>query len=89
MYPYGDRYDPNRCVTENERVMKAGQKRKCSNAGVSDMVGNAWEWVEEKHNDYVRAFGGSYRYGKDAHCTLKFEGTVATRSNETGFRCCK
>ncbi|MBN1575026.1 MAG: chitobiase/beta-hexosaminidase C-terminal domain-containing protein [Chitinispirillaceae bacterium] len=89
MYPYGDRYDPQRCATEEKAVVKSGVKEACVYAGIADMVGNAWEWVEEKQNDYVRALGGSYRYGKDAHCLLKFEGTVATRSNETGFRCCK
>lgn len=89
MYPYGDRYDENRCYTEQDGVGKAGEKNGCSAGGATDMVGNAWEWVEEKNGDYVRAFGGSFRYGKDAHCTLEFEGTVATRSNETGFRCCK
>ncbi len=89
MYPYGDSYDPQRCATEEKTVVKSGAKEMCAAEGVADMVGNAWEWVEEKQDDYVRAFGGSYRYGKDAHCRLKFEGTVATRSNETGFRCCK
>ncbi|MBN1307345.1 MAG: chitobiase/beta-hexosaminidase C-terminal domain-containing protein, partial [Chitinispirillaceae bacterium] len=89
MYPYGDRYDPKRCATEEKTVLRSGVKEACTNAGIADMVGNAWEWIEEKRNDYVHALGGSYRYGKDAHCGLKFEGTVATRSNETGFRCCK
>jgi formylglycine-generating enzyme required for sulfatase activity len=89
MYPYGDRYDPQRCATEEVAVVRSGTKPACVSNGVSDMVGNAWEWVEDKQGDYASAYGGSFRYGKDAHCLLKFDGTVATRSNETGFRCCK
>jgi PKD repeat protein len=89
MYPYGDRYDPQRCATQEKSLLRSGSKQECVSAGVYDMVGNAWEWVEDKQKDYARAYGGSFRYGKDAHCRLSFEGTVATRSNETGFRCCK
>lgn len=90
MYPYGEIYEANRCATENKTAEKAGMFPGCSSGGgVEDMVGNVWEWVEDKAGDYPQAFGGSYRYGKDAHCALKFEGTVASRSDETGFRCCK
>jgi formylglycine-generating enzyme required for sulfatase activity len=53
------------------------------------MTGNVWEWVEDKHGDYPLMYGGTFLYGKDAHCGLKTEGNVASRSAETGFRCCK
>ncbi len=89
LYPYGDRYDSGRCATEEDGVVPSGSKKRCSSNGVFDMLGNAWEWIEEKRGDYVIALGGSFRYGKDAHCDLVLEGTVATRSGETGFRCCK
>ncbi|MBN1757743.1 MAG: chitobiase/beta-hexosaminidase C-terminal domain-containing protein [Chitinispirillaceae bacterium] len=89
MYPYGDNYDPRRCATEEAGPLASGSKPECSAGGTDDMVGNVWEWVEDKKDDFVQAYGGSFRYGKDGHCTLTFEGTVATRSNETGFRCCK
>ena len=89
MYPYGDRYDPERCSTEESSPEGSGAKTGCVTGGTFDMVGNVWEWVEDKKNDFVQAYGGSFRYGKDAHCGLTFEGTVATRSSETGFRCCK
>jgi len=89
LYPYGERYDPQRCVTEGKGVAPSGSKSGCQAGGVSDMVGNSWEWIEDKQGDYVRAYGGSFHYGKDAHCGLIFDGTVATSSNETGFRCCR
>ena len=89
MYPYGDRYDKDRCATEEDAPVVSGSKPQCTSAGVYDMVGNTWEWVEEKRSNLTQALGGSFKYGKDAHCRLRFEGTVASRSAETGFRCCK
>ncbi len=88
-YPYGDDYDRERCATNEKSVIKSGSKERCVSAGIADMIGNAWEWIEDRNGDYVQALGGSFRYDREADCALKSEGTVSTRSDETGFRCCK
>jgi hypothetical protein len=89
VYPYGNKYELKRCPTEGKVLFKSGNFKYCNEFKVNDMTGNAWEWVEDKHGDYPLMYGGSFEYGKDAHCGLKAEGNVASRSGEIGFRCCK
>jgi hypothetical protein len=89
VYPYGNSYDPKVCRTEEKSLGKSGSVKQCSSKGVSDMVGNVWEWVEDKQGDYPYMMGGSYHDGKDAHCGLSIPGTIAARNDDTGFRCCK
>lgn len=89
IYPYGDKYNGTVCPTEGKQVWNSGTFSKCNKYGISDMLGNTWEWVDSKDGDYRIMMGGSYLSGKNAHCSFKAAGTVASRSNETGFRCCK
>ncbi len=89
VYPYGNKYISQKCATEGKTVYKSGSFKNCNNFNVDDMTGNVWEWVEDKHGDYPLMYGGTYTYAKDAHCGLSTEGNVASRSAETGFRCCK
>ena len=89
VYPYGDAYDKNRCPSEGVKLWKSGSFKGCSSSGVFDMIGNAWEWVEDKQGDYPTMMGGSFRDGKDAHCGLVMPSTLAARADDIGFRCCK
>jgi hypothetical protein len=89
VYPYCDTYDPEQCRTEEKNAGKSGSVKKCDSKGVSDMVGNVWEWVDDKQGDYPYMMGGSFHDGKDAHCGLSIPGTIAARNEDTGFRCCK
>jgi PKD repeat protein len=89
VYPYGNKYIQQKCATEGKSIYKSGNFKKCNSFNVEDMTGNVWEWVEDKHGDYPLMYGGTHAYGKDAHCGLSTEGNVASRSAETGFRCCK
>jgi len=89
IYPYGDNYDKKKCPTEGRNIWKSGLFSECNRYGIEDMLGNTWEWVEKTDSQYRQMVGGSYLSGRDAYCGLTVEGTVATRSNETGFRCCK
>lgn len=89
-YPYGSRYDPGRCATEGTEVSRSGAYSKCqSGSGTMDMVGNAWEWVEDKSGDYPKVFGGSFRSGESARCEDSFQATVGEINDDVGFRCCK
>lgn len=89
MYPYGKLYESGRCPTEGKQVWEAGRFPRCSESGINDMVGNVWEWVEDKDNDYPLMMGGTFKYGIDAQCKTRSSGTLGSRSGETGFRCCK
>ncbi|HEX3020527.1 MAG TPA: chitobiase/beta-hexosaminidase C-terminal domain-containing protein [Chitinispirillaceae bacterium] len=89
VYPYGEKYNGKQCPTEGKSVWKSGLFSDCNKYRVADMIGNAWEWVENRDQEYRLMMGGSYLSGSDAHCGLFVQGTVATSSDETGFRCCK
>ena len=89
-YPYGQKYQKGRCPTEGREAYKSGAFPQCGEAnGARDMVGNVWEWVEDKKGDYPYMLGGSFRFGEVADCHLSSEGGVGLKSGEVGFRCCK
>ncbi len=88
-YPYGNTYDKKRCPTEGRTAWKSGAFSDCSKTGIDDMVGNVWEWVEDKRDDYPLMMGGSFRDGKDANCGLSMPGSLSARTGDIGFRCCK
>jgi hypothetical protein len=89
-YPYGQKYVAGRCPTEGTALYKSGSFPQCGEpGGARDMVGNVWEWVEDKKGDYPLILGGSFRFGGVADCYLSSEGGVGLKSAEVGFRCCK
>jgi hypothetical protein len=89
-YPYGPGYEEGRCATEGKDLHGSGAFDACGEGfGLADMIGNAWEWVNDKRGDYPRLAGGSYRQRADAHCGLLSVGTVASTAEDIGFRCCK
>ncbi|MBN1129479.1 MAG: chitobiase/beta-hexosaminidase C-terminal domain-containing protein [Chitinispirillaceae bacterium] len=88
--PYAKSRDrEERCQGVAKGPGRAGSGKKCAGAGVYDMIGNVGEWVEDRRGDYPYAMGGTWRDGRDAHCGHRVPGTIATRSEDTGFRCCK
>ena len=89
VFPYGDAYDKQQCPTEGKSIWKSGAFKRCSTAGAFDMIGNVWEWIEDKQGDYPLMMGGSFRDGKDAHCGMAVPSTLAAKANDIGFRCCK
>jgi hypothetical protein len=89
-YPYGPQYEKTRCATEGEQSYTAGSFPNCKEGfGTRDMIGNVWEWVHDRTGDLPILMGGSYVSGKDAYCGFTSTGTVASKSADAGFRCCR
>ncbi len=89
-YPYGPKYEAGKCPAEGASEYKSGSFPRCGEpGGARDMVGNVWEWVEDKKGNYPLMLGGSFRFGEAADCYLSSEGGVGLKSGEVGFRCCK
>jgi hypothetical protein len=90
MYPYGHHYDPERCPTEGEDVFASGSYSHCGEGfGLYDMVGNAWEWVDDRREHEPRMVGGAVSFRENAHCGQVSEGTMISSYKDVGFRCCK
>jgi serine/threonine-protein kinase len=80
LFPYGRKYDPNRCNTGTGRLVASGGKRRCrSRWGLYDMSGNASEWVA----DGVTMGGDANSKEGHAGCMARTRGGPLT-----GFRCC-
>lgn len=89
-YPYGQKYQKGKCPSDGGALYKSGSFPQCGEAGgAKDMVGNVWEWVEDKKGDYPYMLGGSFRFGEVADCHLASEGGIGLKSGDVGFRCCK
>lgn len=89
-YPYGSKWDPDRCNTQDEdefdrQIAATGSFSKCkSKSGAYDMVGNVHEWVEE-----AMVVGGGYDSGpKVASCQYASTSQPSSQAKYLGFRCC-
>ena len=79
LYPWGDRWEPNRAVVREATPRAVGTYREGKNRwGAVDLVGNVWEWTSSKasvylnkveipegNRDWVVARGGSYASDPD------------------------
>jgi formylglycine-generating enzyme required for sulfatase activity len=90
-YPYGNKWDPASCNSEDDQGNKkqvgpAGALAKCrSGYGIADLSGNVSEWVG----------GGSIHKGGSAdkpnyavRCAAKAKSDPGKTSGTLGFRCC-
>ena len=85
-YPYGKKYDKEKCVTHGKYLMKVGSREECRSAyGAYDMVGNVAEWTG---SGGVISLGGAWDDGKFARCTEWKAGEIDRAYKSVGFRCC-
>lgn len=89
-YPYGRKWDPDKCNTVDEdeferSLSAAGSFSGCRSwTGARDMTGNAHEWVAEQ-----RIAGGGFDSGQDvASCRYSSPKAPGSGSSNIGFRCC-
>ena len=89
-FPYGRRFDANRCNTEDDdgeerSLSAAGAFRRCKSGwGAYDMSGNVAEWTADQT---VR--GGDYAASdEDAACSAGGRRGAGSSRSSIGFRCC-
>lgn len=87
-YPYGDRYNNEKCNTESTRVVLAGEHPLCvSDYHVYDMSGNLSEWVAGSVGPLL--VGGSFMgFNSDSTCNTQVEEACDRGLLQAGFRCC-
>ena len=89
-YPYGKRFNANKCITvdkedEERRRSASGSMRSCKSAsGAYDMSGNVAEWTSDQ-----RVRGGYYAsYDDEATCKSGGRRAPSSKRGYIGFRCC-
>jgi formylglycine-generating enzyme required for sulfatase activity len=89
-YPYGSKFNADRCVTEDRQetpraLQSGGSFKRCkSGYGVYDMSGNAAEWSSEGHLRGGTATKPDYA----VRCAHKVKKNRAAKDPFVGFRCC-
>ena len=94
-YPYGNKFNPNACNTENaagndRKVARCGAFRNCrSKYSVYDLSGNVAEWTATKlGSSYVVKGGYSRRPDWAVRCANRVGKGPGRASSYVGFRCC-
>jgi len=93
-WPYGNRYDPERChhgnlPSKNAMPLVSGQKSGCQTPeGIYDLCGNLWEWTTEQGGRAALRGGGTNFSAGYGRCDAKANSAHTFKSYETGVRCC-
>jgi hypothetical protein len=92
-YPYGGKYNENRCPAKELAAARSGRFPACrSYYGLYDMTGNLWEWTSTvaPDPDFYKVAGGNWTAGNGATCGYsKFSFYPNVRYPFVGFRCCQ
>ena len=92
LFPWGNEFDPKRCNTQeseqDELTPVDAFPDGASPYGVLDLVGNAWEWVDERRGELTMAVGASYRATGEIFGATFFDVSRPPESSEKdlGFR---
>jgi serine/threonine protein kinase/formylglycine-generating enzyme required for sulfatase activity len=97
-FPYGNKWNPDTCNTENANatdrsVQSCGSFPRCrSPFGVFDMSGNVSEWTASKYSSSASARtykgGSATRPNWATRCASRGNASPGTRKPDLGFRCC-
>ena len=88
-FPYGNNYIAEKCNTASNEAGASGSRAGCKSFnGVYDLVGNLWEWIEDRERGYNQIAGGNFDY-RDADCRTRFPNHLTKKSQDVGFRCCQ
>lgn len=100
-YPYGTTPDTNACnvkkaFLDGGLIRNVGADSKCVGgfAGISDMVGNASEWIDACDGGVCAILGGSVTFPgpgdpNPVQCGMYTEVGPVYSADDLGFRCCK
>jgi hypothetical protein len=93
-YPWGKKFDKSRCNTSESGIKETSAVTKyqsgASTFGITDMSGNAWEWVDTwARDDDKKVKGGSYKFDQYAARVSNSESHAVSsgRPADVGFRC--
>lgn len=99
-FPYGSIFDASAChahagpVNASSATEEVGSRSSCSGNGVSDMVGNVSEWVDDCTGTYCRMYGGAYVTNEPVDHFASCKRGVCSGNQRTfasasiGIRCC-
>ena len=97
-YPYGASYVAEACNIAHPagNVVAAGSLSTCTTArGALDMVGNVWEWVDDRREqdagpagDTASFLGGAYGLPDTYACSAVSGSGISFQGVDVGFRCC-
>ncbi len=104
MYPWGDLFDASRANVwasgVGTTVAVDGYYEGCTPNGISQVIGNVWEWVDASYagsespefatGGLCEIRGGAFDtyFPKQATCQFRTGQPRLTRTNNTGFRLC-
>lgn len=92
LFPWGNQFDPERCNTAEAGIEKPtpvdAYPEGASPFGILDLVGNVWEWAEDRREDVSMTVGASFGWTGEAYGVGFFEMSVSPESSEKdiGFR---
>lgn len=96
-YPWGDKFDPDRCNHKGSGIGKPSRVTVYPNGispyGCYDMAGNVWEWTGsfyDQDKDFYTLRGGAFGFNaENCRCAARNDFFPDSRDSLIGFRCAR